>query len=112
MKKIEAIIRDTKLEEVKQKLNKLGITGMTVIWVKGCGRQKGHRELYRSLEYSIDLLPKIKVEIVARDCDVDKIVAAIIESARTGAIGDGKIFILPIEDAIRIRTGEKGEEAI
>lgn len=112
MKKIEAIIRETKLEEVKQRLNKLGITGMTVVGVKGCGRQKGHKELYRSLEYSVDLLPKVKIEIVANDSYVDKIVSAILESARTGAIGDGKIFILPVEEAIRIRTGERGKEAI
>jgi len=112
MKKIEAIIRDNKLEEVKQKLNKIGVTGMTVTEVKGCGRQRGHKELYRSAEYVVDLLPKMKIEIVAFDDDVDKIVDAIMESARTGAIGDGKIFIIPVERAIRIRTGEEGEKAI
>lgn len=112
MKKIEAIIRDTKLEEVKQKLNRIGVTGMTVTEVKGCGRQKGHRELYRSAEYVVDLLPKIKIEIVAKDEDVEKIVDAIMESARTGAIGDGKIFILPLEEAIRIRTGERGNASL
>lgn len=112
MKKIEAIIRDNKLEEVKQKLNKIGVTGMTVTEVRGCGRQRGHKELYRSAEYVVDLLPKMKIEIVADDDDVDKIVDAIMESARTGAIGDGKIFIIPVERAIRIRTGEEGEKAI
>jgi nitrogen regulatory protein P-II 1 len=112
MKKIEAIIRDTKLDEVKQAINKLGATGMTVTEVKGCGRQRGHRELYRSTEFIVDLLPKVKIEIVAKDEDVEKLVNAILESARTGAIGDGKIFILPVEEAIRIRTGEKGEDAL
>jgi nitrogen regulatory protein P-II 1 len=112
MKKIEAIIRDTKLDEVKQAINKLGATGMTVTEVKGCGRQRGHRELYRSTEFVVDLLPKVKIEIVAKDEDVEKLVNAIMESARTGAIGDGKIFILPVEEAIRIRTGEKGENAL
>jgi nitrogen regulatory protein P-II 1 len=112
MKKIEAIIRDTKLDEVKQAINKLGATGMTVTEVKGCGRQRGHRELYRSTEFIVDLLPKVKIEIVAKDEDVEKLVNAIMESARTGAIGDGKIFILPVEEAIRIRTGEKGEDAL
>lgn len=112
MKKIEAIIRDTKLEDVKQKLNSIGISGMTVIEAKGFGRQKGHKELYRSAEYIVDLIPKIKIEIVAKDEDVQKIVQVILESAATGAIGDGKIFILPVEEAIRIRTGEKGEAAI
>jgi len=112
MKKIEAIIRDTKLDEVKQAINRLGATGMTVTEVKGCGRQRGHRELYRSTEFVVDLLPKVKIEIVAKDEDVEKLVNAILESARTGAIGDGKIFILPVEEAIRIRTGEKGENAL
>jgi nitrogen regulatory protein P-II 1 len=112
MKKIEAIIRDTKLDEVKQAINRLGATGMTVTEVKGCGRQRGHRELYRSTEFIVDLLPKVKIEIVAKDEDVEKLVNAIMESARTGAIGDGKIFILPVEEAIRIRTGEKGENAL
>jgi len=112
MKKIEAIIRDTKLDEVKQAINRLGATGMTVTEVKGCGRQRGHRELYRSTEFVVDLLPKVKIEIVAKDEDVEKLVNAILECARTGAIGDGKIFILPVEEAIRIRTGEKGEDAL
>jgi len=112
MKKIEAIIRDTKLDEVKQAINRLGATGMTVTEVKGCGRQRGHRELYRSTEFVVDLLPKVKIEIVAKDEDVEKLVNAILESARTGAIGDGKIFVLPVEEAIRIRTGEKGENAL
>jgi nitrogen regulatory protein P-II 1 len=112
MKKIEAIIRDTKLDEVKQAINRLGATGMTVTEVKGCGRQRGHKELYRSTEFVVSLLPKVKIEIVAKDEDVEKLVNAILESARTGAIGDGKIFILPVEEAIRIRTGEKGENAL
>ncbi|MGB9607040.1 MAG: P-II family nitrogen regulator [bacterium] len=112
MKKIEAIIRVNKLEEVKQAINKIGATGMTISEVKGCGRQKGHKELYRSTEFIVDLLPKVKIEIVAKDEDVEKLVQAIVESARTGAIGDGKIFILPVEEAIRIRTGEKGKEAL
>ena len=112
MKKTEAIIRDTKLDEVKQAINKLGATGMTVTDVKGRGRQRGHRELYRSSEFVVDLLPKVKIEIVAKDEDVEKLVNAIMESARTGAIGDGKIFILPVEEATRIRTGEKGEDAL
>jgi nitrogen regulatory protein P-II 1 len=100
------------LDEVKQAINRLGATGMTVTEVKGCGRQRGHRELYRSTEFIVDLLPKVKIEIVAKDEDVEKLVNAIMESARTGAIGDGKIFILPVEEAIRIRTGEKGENAL
>ncbi|MGB9797151.1 MAG: P-II family nitrogen regulator [bacterium] len=112
MKKIEAIIRVNKLEEVKQAINKIGATGMTISEVKGCGGQKGHKELYRSTEFIVDLLPKVKIEIVAKDEDVEKLVQAIVESARTGAIGDGKIFILPVEEAIRIRTGEKGKEAL
>jgi nitrogen regulatory protein P-II 1 len=112
MKKIEAIIRDTKLEEVKQAINRLGATGMTVTEVKGCGRQRGHKELYRSTEFVVNLLPKVKIEIVAKDEDVEKLVNAILESARTGAIGDGKIFILPVGEAIRIRTGEKGENTL
>ncbi|MGB9876372.1 MAG: P-II family nitrogen regulator [bacterium] len=112
MKKIEAIIRVNKLEEVKQAINKIGATGMTISEVKGCGRQKGHKELYRSTEFIVDLLPKVKIEIVAKDEDVEKLVQAIVESALTGAIGDGKIFILPVEEAIRIRTGEKGKEAL
>jgi nitrogen regulatory protein P-II 1 len=112
MKKIEAIFKPFKLDDVKDALNKLGIKGMTVSEVKGYGRQKGHTELYRGAEYVVDFLPKIKIEIVAGDDIISSIVEAIMSAARTGRIGDGKIFILPVEEIIRIRTGEKGEEAI
>ena len=112
MKKIEAIIKPFKLEEVKESLDAIGIKGITVSEVKGFGRQKGHTELYRGAEYVVDFLPKIKIEIVLPDESVDKAVEAIISTAKTGRIGDGKIFILPLEEAIRIRTGEKGENAI
>jgi nitrogen regulatory protein P-II 1 len=112
MKKIEAIIKPFKLDEVRDRLSEIGIQGMTVTEVKGFGRQKGHTELYRGAEYVVDFLPKIKIEIVAPDQMTDTIVETIVSSAKTGRIGDGKIFVLPIEDAIRIRTGERGEEAI
>lgn len=112
MKKIEAIFKPFKLDDVKDALNKLGIKGMTVSEVKGYGRQKGHTELYRGAEYVVDFLPKIKIEIVAADDQVSSIIEAIMLAARTGRIGDGKIFILPVEEIIRIRTGEKGEGAI
>jgi nitrogen regulatory protein P-II 1 len=112
MKKIEAIFKPFKLDDVKDALNKLGIKGMTVSEVKGYGRQKGHTELYRGAEYVVDFLPKIKIEIVAGDDMISSIVEAIMSAAKTGRIGDGKIFILPVEEIIRIRTGEKGEEAI
>ncbi|HFC97657.1 MAG TPA: P-II family nitrogen regulator [Thermosulfurimonas dismutans] len=112
MKKIEAIIKPFKLEEVKEALAEVGVQGMTVTEVKGFGRQKGHQEIYRGAEYVVDFLPKIKMEIVVPDEMVERVVEAIIKSARTGKIGDGKIFIYPIEEAIRIRTGEKGEEAL
>jgi nitrogen regulatory protein P-II 1 len=112
MKKIEAIIKPFKLDEVRDRLSEIGIQGMTVTEVKGFGRQKGHTELYRGAEYVVDFLPKIKIEIVAPDQMADMIVETIVSSAKTGRIGDGKIFVLPIEDAIRIRTGERGEEAI
>jgi nitrogen regulatory protein P-II 1 len=112
MKKIEAIIKPFKLEEVKDALHELGIQGMTVTEAKGFGRQKGHTEIYRGSEYTIDFLPKLKVELVITDSLVDSAVAAIIKGARTGKIGDGKIFVSNIEQAIRIRTGEKGEEAV
>jgi len=112
MKKIEAIIKPFKLDEVRDRLSEIGIQGMTVTEVKGFGRQKGHTELYRGAEYVVDFLPKIKIEIVAPDHIADTIVETIVSSAKTGRIGDGKIFVLPIEDAIRIRTGERGEEAI
>ena len=112
MKKIEAIIKPFKLEEVKESLDAVGIKGITVSEVKGFGRQKGHTELYRGAEYVVDFLPKIKIEIILPDELVEKAVDAIINSAKTGRIGDGKIFVLPLEEVIRIRTGEKGEEAI
>ena len=112
MKKIEAIIKPFKLDEVKDKLNELGIQGITVTEVKGFGRQKGHTELYRGAEYVVDFLPKIKMEIVIADTQVEDVVNAIVKAAQTGRIGDGKIFITNIEEAVRIRTGERGEEAV
>ncbi|CUS96460.1 P-II family nitrogen regulator [Candidatus Chrysopegis kryptomonas] len=112
MKKIEAIIRPFKLDEVREALTEIGVRGMTITEVKGYGRQKGHTELYRGAEYKVDFLPKIKIEIVAPDNMVDKIVNAIIKSAKTGQVGDGKIFIYPIEEVIRVRTEETGEDAI
>jgi nitrogen regulatory protein P-II 1 len=112
MKKVEAIIKPFKLDEVKEALNEVGVRGLTVTEVKGYGRQKGHTELYRGAEYVVDFLPKIKIEVVVPDGEVQKVVDAIIQSARTGKIGDGKIFVYPLEEVIRIRTGERGEEAI
>jgi nitrogen regulatory protein P-II 1 len=112
MKKIEAIIKPFKLEEVKEALTEIGVEGLTVSEVKGFGRQKGHTEIYRGSEYTVDFLPKVKIEIVLADSIVDKAVETIIKSAKTGKIGDGKIFILPVEEAIRIRTEEKGEKAV
>ncbi|HUJ75971.1 MAG TPA: P-II family nitrogen regulator [bacterium] len=112
MKKIEAIIKPFKLEEVKEALDAVGIRGITVSEVKGFGRQKGHTELYRGAEYVVDFLPKIKLELVLPDNLVEKAIEAVIGAAKTGRIGDGKIFILPIDEAIRIRTGEKGDEAV
>lgn len=112
MKKIEAIIKPFKLEEVKDALSTLSIEGMTVTEVKGFGRQKGHTEIYRGSEYNVDFLPKIKIEVVVADTALDPAVNAIATSAKTGKIGDGKIFIFPVETAIRIRTGEEGEAAI
>ena len=112
MKKIEAVIKPFKLDEVKQKLSSIGISGMTITEVKGFGRQKGHTELYRGAEYSVDFLPKVKIEILAPDELAPKIVETIRESAQTGKIGDGKIFVVPVEEVIRIRTGEKGADAI
>ena len=112
MKKIEAIIRPYKLEDVKQALSALGIDGMTVSEVKGFGRQKGHTEIYRGSEYTLDFLPKIRIEIVLPDNQVSQAIKAIVESARTGKIGDGKIFIYSVEDAIRIRSGEMDENAL
>ena len=112
MKKIEAIIKPFKLEEVKDALGEVGIEGMTVSEVKGFGRQKGHTEIYRGSEYTVDFLPKIKIETVVADNVKDTAVAAIVKAARTGKIGDGKIFVSTIEEATRIRTDEKGESAI
>lgn len=112
MKKVEAIIKPFKLDEVKDKLNEIGIKGITVTEVKGFGRQKGHTELYRGAEYVVDFLPKIKLEIVVPDSQLDEVVEAIMKTAQTGRIGDGKIFVLDLIDTIRIRTGERGEEAI
>ncbi len=112
MRKVEAIIKPSKLDDVKEALQKLGIQGMTVSEVKGFGRQKGHTELYRGAEYVVDFLPKIKLEIAVRADMVDKVVQAIVEAANTGRIGDGKIFVLPMEEAIRIRTGERGPDAV
>lgn len=112
MKKIEAIIKPFKLEEVKDALSDLGIEGMTVSEVKGFGRQKGHTEIYRGSEYTVDFLPKIKIEVVLADSLVENAVAAVVKAAKTGKIGDGKVFVYPIEDAIRIRTEEKGDKAV
>ena len=112
MKKIEAVIKPFKLDEVKDALNAMGIAGMTVTEVKGFGRQKGHVELYRGAEYDISFIPKVKIELVVSDAVADKAVATILEKAKTGKIGDGKIFITRIEEVVRIRTGEKGESAI
>lgn len=112
MKKIEAIIKPFKLDEVKEALNALGITGMTLSEVKGFGRQKGHTEIYRGAEYQVDFVPKIKLSIVVEADMSEKVVETILKSAGTGKIGDGKIFVFPVEEAIRIRTGEKGGSAI
>jgi nitrogen regulatory protein P-II 1 len=112
MKKVEAIIKPFKLDDVKESLKEIGIQGLTVTEVKGFGRQKGHTELYRGAEYVIDFLPKIKLDIVVSDDMVTKVIDAIIDSAKTGKIGDGKIFVLPMEEVIRIRTGERGDDAL
>jgi len=112
MKKIEAIIKPFKLEDVKEALGGVGVEGMTVSEVKGFGRQKGHTEIYRGSEYTVDFLPKLKLEIVVADSAVDAALNAIVKAAKTGKIGDGKIFVLPLEQAIRIRTEERGEAAV
>ena len=112
MKKIEAIVKPFKLDEVREALSEVGVTGLTVTEVKGFGRQKGHTELYRGAEYVVDFLPKVKIEIVCDDAIVERAVEAIVNAARTGRIGDGKIFVSSIEEVIRIRTGERGEDAI
>jgi len=112
MKKIEAIIKPHRLEVVKTALTQIGIQGMTVSEIRGFGRQKGHKEQYRGTEYTVDLVPKIKIELVLADASVPGALEAILRAARTGEIGDGKIFVLPLESAVRIRTGEKGDQAI
>ncbi len=112
MKKIEAIIKPFKLDEVREVLSELGCTGLTVTEVKGFGRQKGHTELYRGAEYTVDFLPKVKVEVILADAMVDKAIDAIIKAARTGKIGDGKIFVTDVSQVVRIRTGETGEDAV
>ena len=112
MKKVEAIIKPFKLDDVKDALHEAGVSGITVTEVKGFGRQKGHTELYRGAEYVVDFLPKVKVEVVVADNLVGRVVEAIERAAKTGRIGDGKIFVVPIEEVIRIRTGERGEEAL
>lgn len=112
MKLVEAVIKPFKLDEVKDALNAIGIEGITVSEVKGYGRQKGHTELYRGAEYVVDFIPKIKIEIAITDDLVPKVVETILTAARTGRIGDGKIFVLPLEEALRIRTGEKGDDAV
>jgi nitrogen regulatory protein PII len=112
MKKIEAIIKPFKLDDVKEALNGIGIKGMTISEVKGYGRQKGHKEIYRGAEYVVDFIPKTKMEIIVQTSQVDTVIETIRQAANTGKIGDGKIFVLPVEEVIRVRTGEKGEEAI
>ncbi|MFO1414025.1 MAG: P-II family nitrogen regulator [Burkholderiales bacterium] len=112
MKKVEAVVKPFKLDEVRESLSELGVTGLTVTEVKGFGRQKGHTELYRGAEYVVDFLPKVKVEVVLPDNLVDRAIEAIVKAARTGKIGDGKIFVTEVEQVIRIRTGESGEAAV
>ena len=112
MKKIEAIIKPFKLDDVKEALQEIGLQGITVVEARGFGRQKGHTELYRGAEYVVDFLPKVKIEVIVADDKVEATVEAIVAAAQTGRIGDGKIFVLPVEDVIRIRTGERGTDAI
>jgi nitrogen regulatory protein P-II 1 len=112
MKKVEAIIKPFKLDEVKDALVEIGIGGMTVTEVRGFGQQKGHTEIYRGTEYVIDFLPKVKIEVVVKDEDVEKVIETIMKAAQTGRVGDGKIFVIPVEEVVRIRTGERGEQAI
>lgn len=112
MKKIEAVIKPFKLDEVKDALHEVGLQGITVLEAKGFGRQKGHTELYRGAEYVVDFLPKVKVEVIIADSAVESVIDAIVRAARTGRIGDGKIFVSDIQDVIRIRTGERGEDAV
>ena len=112
MKKVEAIIKPFKLDEVREALSELGVTGLTVTEVKGFGRQKGHTELYRGAEYVVDFLPKVKVEVIVADALVERAIEAVVRAARTGKIGDGKIFVTTVEQVVRIRTGESGEAAV
>ena len=112
MKKVEAIIKPFKLDEVREALSELGVTGLTVTEVKGFGRQKGHTELYRGAEYVVDFLPKVKVEVIVADALVERAIEAVVKAARTGKIGDGKIFVTNVEQVVRIRTGESGEAAV
>ncbi|MEO8487337.1 MAG: P-II family nitrogen regulator [Betaproteobacteria bacterium] len=112
MKKIEAVVKPFKLDEVREALSEIGVTGLTVTEVKGFGRQKGHTELYRGAEYVVDFLPKVKVEVILQDELVERAIEAIVKAARTGKIGDGKIFVTEVEQVVRIRTGESGEQAI
>lgn len=112
MKKVEAIVKPFKLEDIKEALSEIGIQGMTVTEVKGFGRQKGHTEIYRGSEYTVDFLPKVKLEIVVDDEQVEGVIDKIVSTANTGKIGDGKVFVSPIEEAVRIRTGEKGPDAV
>lgn len=112
MKKIEAVIKPFKLDDVREALTEVGISGMTVTEVKGFGRQRGHTEIYRGAEYAVDFLPKVKLELVLEDNKVEQAIEVIVNSARSGKIGDGKIFVLPVEEVIRIRTGETGESAV
>ena len=112
MKKIEAVIKPFKLDEVREALSEIGVSGLTVTEVKGFGRQKGHTELYRGAEYVVDFLPKVKVEVIIADAEVERAIEAIVKAARTGKIGDGKIFVTGVEQVVRIRTGESGEAAV
>lgn len=112
MKKIEAVVKPFKLQDVKEALNEIGIQGMTVTEVKGFGRQKGHTEIYRGTEYTIDFMPKVKIEMVLPDSQIDTAVETIIKAAKTGKIGDGKVFVTPVFEAVRIRTNERGDEAV
>ena len=112
MKKVEAIIKPFKLDEVREALSEIGVTGLTVTEVKGFGRQKGHTELYRGAEYVVDFLPKVKVEVIVSDTLVEQAIEAVVKAARTGKIGDGKIFVTTVEQVVRIRTGESGEAAV
>lgn len=112
IKKVEAIIKPFKLDDVKEALNAVGIKGLTITEVRGFGRQRGHTELYRGSEYVVDFLPKVKIEVVVPEAQAEEVVQAIVGAARTGRIGDGKVFVIPVEDIVRIRTGERGEDAL